>query len=28
MRVECKCIESGFTPYFYQPGKLEGISYL
>ncbi len=28
MTVECKCIETGFSPYFYQPGKLEGISYL
>ena len=28
MTVECKCIENGFSPYFYQPGKLEGISYL
>jgi transglutaminase-like putative cysteine protease len=28
MSVECKCLDTGFTPYFYQPGKLEGISYL
>ena len=28
MTVECKCNETGFSPYFYQPGNLEGISYL
>jgi transglutaminase-like putative cysteine protease len=28
MKIECNCIESNFSPYWYQPGKLEGLSYL